>query len=89
MSFSFDHAKRLLGLLRERTDGMAVEFEGGERMGMVPEDERYQIEMLTEGYEVPAAVLGVLHRTGPFALRHLGAVREEDARHVWLLKPEG
>lgn len=88
MSHSFDEAKRLLGLLREYTDGEPCEIEVSEdRMGMVPDDEKYSIRLLTPTYELTPGILQALHRVGPFGVRHLGQVRENDTRHVWLLKP--
>lgn len=88
MSFGFDEAKLIMGELREGMDGEPVEVTGGERRGMAPDDERYQLELLTPGYEIPSGALTALHRVGPFTLRHLGAVRDDDDRHVWVIKPE-
>lgn len=89
MSYSYDEAKRLIGLLREKTDGEPCEVEGSEeRMGMVPDDEKYAIHLLTPTYELTPGIMQALHQVGPFAVRHLGDVRDGDPRHVWLLKEQ-
>jgi len=86
MNYSFDEAKQLVGLLRERTEEEPCYVEASEER--MVSDEKYAICLLTPTYELTAGVLQALHQTGPFTVRHLGQVRENDSRHVWLLKEQ-
>lgn len=86
MSHSFDEAKLLLGELRERTDGEPCEVEASEDEWS--DEMEYDLHLLTPTYELTPGIMQALHRVGPFAVRHLGQVRDNDPRHVWLLKPQ-
>lgn len=85
MTYGFDEAKTLLGELRERTDGEPCEVQASEDEWHEGE---YDLHLLTPTYELTPAILQALHRVGPFGVRHLGQVRENDNRHVWLLQEE-
>lgn len=86
MSYEFDQAKTLLGELREHTDGEPCDVEASEDEFMG--DEQYDLHLLTPSYELTPGILTALHRVGPFGVRHLGPVRDNDTRHVWLLTEE-
>lgn len=89
MAYSFDEAKAKVGLLREKTDGEPCEVTATEeKMGMVPDEEKYDLKLLTPTYELTPGIITALHRTGPFSVRHLGKVKENDSRHVWLIEEQ-
>ena len=89
MSYGFDEAKRYIGWLREATEGEPCEVTASEeRMGMVPEDEKYAIHLLTPTYELTPGIVAALHREGPYGVRHLGQVSDSHNKHVWLLQEQ-
>ena len=86
MSYAFDEAKLRIGSLRKAVEGEPCEVDGSEeRMGMVPEDEKYAIHLLTPTYELTPGIVQALHREGPYGVRHLGKVSDRHNKHVWLL----
>lgn len=85
--YGFDEVKRKVGYLRNATEGEPCKVVPSEaKMGMVPDDEKYDIHLLTPTYELTPGILSALHNEGPYGVRHLGQVRENDNRHVWLLQ---
>lgn len=83
MSYTEDEAREKGEAL---TDALADERAKVE----VSEDEWYEgeytLHLLTPSYDLPANVMTALHRCGPYGVRHLGQVRDNDSRDVWLLK---
>lgn len=87
--YSEEEARERGMALRDATEGEPCAIEmSEEKMGMVPEDERYDLHLLTGSYELTPGIVQALHRNGPYGVRHLGQVRENDPRHVWLLTPQ-
>lgn len=84
MSLEFDEAKRLLGLLREATEGEPCSVQASEDEWS--EDLQYDLHLVTPTYELTAGIMDALHNVGPFNVRHLGQVKENNHRHVWVLK---